>query len=118
MTKKVQFDIISALEGADIVTRDGRKVVFGGYNALAQPSERICGWINNRLMAWCEDGNVHPDYSEDDYDLFMLEKYGYVNVHVDELGGWVDEGIYGTYEEAEAVGKLSKTYESTKEIKL
>lgn len=118
MKKTTEFDLVAAVNGKKVITRDGRQVIIAGYNATAVPCERVIGWIDGRLIAWHEDGNVHPDYAEDDYDLFMEVEYGYINLYTDELGPWVDERTYENYEIAEENGILGKGYVKTIEIEI
>ena len=114
--KKVKFNI--GLKDCELVTRNGQKVQFCGFNPNAIESNRVLGWVGRVSMHWHEDGRFMEN--EGDFDLFALveQDYGFINIHEDNLGKWADERIYDYYAIAEENGKLSATYLKTIQIEL
>lgn len=114
--KKVKFNI--GLKDCELVTRNGQKVQFCGFNPNAIESNRVLGWVGRVSMHWHEDGRFMEN--EGDFDLFALveQDYGFINIYEDNLGKWADERIYDYYAIAEENGKLSETYLKTIQIEL
>ena len=116
--KKVKFSI--ELSDCELVTRNGHKVIWGGYNNTAINRHRICGWVGDVLMSWDEKGRFTGTEEESNYDLFALveTEIGFINIHEDSHGKWADERIYDYRGVAEENGRLSPTYLTTLEIEL
>lgn len=114
---KVKFNI--GLKDCELVTRNGQKVKFSGFNPNAIESNRVLGWVGRVCMHWHEDGRFMAN-EEGDFDLFALveQDYGYINIHEDSLGKWADERIYDYYDIAVENGELSETYLRTIQIEL
>ncbi len=63
-----EFKLQAALDGAKVVTRDGREVIISGYDKKQQ--EPVIGWIDGVAAGW----NMYGQYNnpcENDADLFM-----------------------------------------------
>lgn len=115
--KKEEFDLGKALNGKDVVTRSDKQVKII-YNGKAKDRCRLAGWVDDDLLTWNEDGTFLPN-KESSFDLFILEpndNVGFINIHEDSKGKWVDERIYDYYETALDFGKDSPTYKGTIEI--
>lgn len=98
-TKQVPFDLQKCINGAKVVTRDGRDFKFLAYDANLAAISRLVGNINNCLASYYEDGKYWVD-KECMNDLFILEE-------VEECEGWINvyegacwTGIYQSKEEA------------------
>ncbi len=65
-----EFNLQDALDGAKVVTRDGRDVKIAGYDPDAERSDKVIGWIKGHSNSWGESGSyLHNDVH--DKDLFM-----------------------------------------------
>ncbi len=101
-TKLKPFDLEAALNGAAVVTRDGKKVTevvvlkntFYGKNVLAL--------INNGLYSFKQDGKAEED-AEHSNDLFMKPQQvtKWVNIYSTKSGYLTcGGGLFDTKEEA------------------
>ena len=64
------FNLQAALDGAPVVTRDGRRVKIAGYNPDAAFKDALLGWLNKEAMWWNKEGKYDCENGED-WDLFM-----------------------------------------------
>jgi hypothetical protein len=120
--KLEKFDLEKALNGAKVVTRDGKEVKelkkFEGLQIHI-----LVGLIDGDVHCWNEDGRPHNDYSGV-YDLFIAveTKRVYVNVLQYANGDlWVGSECFPTFETAQNFcknnnGKVKKAYVKTIEI--
>lgn len=116
--RKAKFDIEKALGNYEVVTRHGKNVEKLYHNPNAKPECRLAAWIEDDFYTWNEEGRFLPE-RESVFDLFILESnegIGYVNVHQDCVGKWVDERIYDSHSRAVEIGKESTTYKETIQI--
>jgi hypothetical protein len=66
------FNLEAALNGAKVVTRDGKPVKMGCYNKEAKGGHNIAGWLFGTLLCWYHDGSYSTDFTTPHpYDLFM-----------------------------------------------
>lgn len=95
------FDLKAALEGAKVVTRDGREVLgLHTFEGLVE-SHPVVGVVEGRLKAWELSGLSMAGYSST-VDLFMAPKKGYVNVWRNLMGFLECSGLaYRTLEDAQ-----------------
>lgn len=118
--KKVKFNLVKALRGAEVVTRNGNMVkIICHKEDGKQEKQRLAGWVDDDFLTWWDDGKFSFDRSESIYDLFILEpndNIGFINIHEDSHGRWADERIYDFHKVAVENGKLSDTYKGTIEI--
>lgn len=116
--KKVKFQI--GFSDCELVTKQGKKVLFAAYNKNAMDRHKIAGWVGPVLMSWDDNGSFSLSGEEHEYDLYaMVEtEIGFINIHGDRLGKWADERIYDYRGVAEENGRLSETYLITLEIEL
>lgn len=76
------FDLQAALNGAPVVTRDGRPVKIAGYNSdAAIPNQKILGWVDGTVLSWGENGNYFRGGSPIDLFMASTKKEGWVNIH-------------------------------------
>jgi hypothetical protein len=115
--KKVKFNI--GLKDCELVTRNGQKVQFCGFNPNAIESNKVVGWVGRINMHWHDDGRFMA-HEEGGFDLFALveQDHGFINIHEDNLGKWADERIYDYCAIAVENGELSATYLKTIQIEL
>ncbi len=97
-----EFDLQAALDGAKVVTRDGRSVRIEGYNA--KQFEPLIGWIDGMAAGW----NMYGQYNnpeENDADLFMAvtESKQWVVIAKNKEGALVSYGPYVAKCHAESV---------------
>ena len=99
------FNLQAALDGAPVITRDGRSVKIAGYNKDAKESQRIAAWIDDFIIDYQENGKR---YSYTHYDLFIAQterKEWIVRtpVLVDMLvkGNHYSNNIFGPYDNYE-----------------
>ena len=98
------FNLEEALNGAKVITRDGRFVTqLIKFNA--DEKETLYGVVNNEIASWKDDGRFSfvPPYNDHILDLFMFvePKRIWVNVfknHHDNL--YVGFTMYGSKEMA------------------
>ncbi len=65
-----EFNLQDALDGAKVVTRDGRDVKIAGHNAVADDNNELIGWVETICACWDERGRyVGSEMHE--RDLFM-----------------------------------------------
>ena len=65
------FDLDAALNGARVVTRNGKEVTQLTRFYDIESDECLCGVINAELQVWNEHGKYLSDENESPYDLFM-----------------------------------------------
>lgn len=119
--KTKPFNLEEALNGAKVVTRDGREVKQLTYFDI-NDNFRLFGVIiekngENHLTAWRFDGKCSSsNESEDDLFIVIEPKRIYANVYK----GKADYPYIGEYfknkEKAKEFGSTSKTYIKTIEI--
>ncbi len=63
-----EFNLQDALDGAKVVTRDGRDVKIVGYDVKQQ--EPVIGWVDGIAAGWDMNGHFNNP-CENDADLFM-----------------------------------------------
>lgn len=99
MKKLAPFDLEKALEGAEVVTRDGRPVTNLTLFEVAEPGDYcLTGILDGKMDQWTRHGsyyryspalNTQQDYNA---DLFMpvqpLVAEGWVNVYADGKKVW------------------------------
>jgi hypothetical protein len=81
--KTKPFNLEKALNGAKVVTRDGRKVTqLTKFECLSLDS--LGGVLDNQLRTWTTQGLFIPNYGESDADLFLAVKPKriWVNVYI------------------------------------
>jgi hypothetical protein len=118
--KLEKFDLEKALNGAKVVTRDGREVKeltkFEGFKDYP-----LVGVLDNQLQTWTTQGLISPHLGECRADLFLAveTKRVYVNVYI--LHDTIKTG--GNYDTLEAAKKAIqkgldyiKTIEITDEL--
>ncbi len=65
-----EFNLQAALDGAKVVTRDGKEVKIAGYDPDAERGDKVIGWIKGHSNSWGESGSyLHNDVHYK--DLFM-----------------------------------------------
>jgi hypothetical protein len=66
------FDLHMAIQGADVVTKDGERVRIARYNRHATFHSKILGWVgeDNAVCAWDERGR---HLYEDGLQLFIAQ---------------------------------------------
>jgi hypothetical protein len=66
------FNLQAALDGAPVVTRDGRSVKIAGYNEDAKDGNDIAAWVGGVILCWYKNGSYSTDFNcQHGYDLFM-----------------------------------------------
>ena len=116
--EKFKFNLERALKGARVITRNGDPVIIGGVNEDANEHHKLIGWVTSIAIGWSLDG-VFENGKVSNLDLFMADKYmseKYINVHRDEVGEWVDDVIYDTFDEAYDSAVGTDTYHQTTQI--
>jgi hypothetical protein len=121
--KLEKFDLEKALNGAKVVTRDGREVKeltkFEGLKDYP-----LVGVLDNQLQTWTTQGLISPHLGECRADLFLAveTKRVYVNVLQYANGDlWVGSQCFRAFESAQNFcknnnGKFKKAYVKTIEI--
>ena len=107
------FNLQAALDGAPVVTRDGRLVKIAGYNEDAGLT-KLLGWVDGAFCGWYKDGIQHNANSR--LDLFMApttrkEWIVRTPVLVDMLvnGNHYSNNIFGPYDNYETAMKTADT---------
>lgn len=96
------FDLEAALNGAPVVTRNGRPAT----NLVKFDCESdyvIYGIVENKVQSWALDGRYNVSELSMYFDLFMapVRKTGWVARTVDDLGMvWVRSGVAVSEEDA------------------
>lgn len=120
--KTKPFNLEEALNGAKVVTRDGREVtqltkfdvneIFKLYGVVKSAS------VINTLHSFDCLGKFHPDVSESEYDLFIAVEpiKRYLNIYSDDTSVWVGIQTYKSETEAIEYGITFLTYIKTIEI--
>jgi hypothetical protein len=68
------FDLNAALNGAKVVTRDGREVKQLTLFSALDESQPVVGICNHQIEHWDRDGRYHVNtWEETIYDLFMAD---------------------------------------------
>jgi hypothetical protein len=118
--KLEKFDLEKALNGAKVVTRDGREVTqLTKFECLSLDS--LGGVLDNQLRTWTTQGLFIPNYGESDADLFLAVEPKRIWVNVLKINGHIGLGAIGyTKEEAKMknihMDKYIKTIEITDEL--
>lgn len=97
--KTKPFNLEEALNGAKVVTRDGREVTQL-HKFITIDKMKLFGVIDEQVYCWDENGkNLFADKIE--YDLFIAveTKSVWVNMYVDDNRLWIGEA-YPSKEEA------------------
>ncbi|WP_299314003.1 hypothetical protein [uncultured Halomonas sp.] len=68
--KTKPFNLQAAIDGAKLVTRDGREVKFIVYVPEARPAYKVVVLLGREIRAYREDGKFHW-ISEGNLDLFL-----------------------------------------------
>jgi hypothetical protein len=89
--KLEKFDLEKALNGAKVVTRDGRQVTQLTHFELTGGPYLLYGVIDGRLEGWTIDGRSIYD-TENEADLFLEGKVQSIWVNIYRKDG--DEGIF------------------------
>lgn len=97
-----EFDLQAALDGAKVVTRDGRAVTIAYYDK--NQIEPLIGWVDGAAAGW----NMYGQYNnphENDVDLFMspTESKQWVVIAKNKEGALVSYGPYVAKCHAESV---------------
>lgn len=114
------FNLEAAMNGAEIVTRDGRPVKFGAYNEDAQNDNVIIGWIGKDVFSWDINGKRLP-FGRSDYDLFLKSRTvtKWVNVYKFEDGSFkVGVDLYDNEWTAKLCTVNIPNYHSTIQIQI
>jgi hypothetical protein len=71
----IEFDLVSALAGKAVVTRDGRPAVVAAVNLDAPPFNQVVGWVGPTPASWSRDGKMFQDKRIDsEWDIFMADE--------------------------------------------
>ena len=117
--KLEKFDLEKALNGAKVVTRDGREVKeLIKFESLQDYT--LGGVLDNQLKTWTEQGKFHTEHVESDEDLCLAVEPQSIWVNVLKINGHIGLGAIGyTKEEAKMknihMDKYIKTIEITDE---
>lgn len=99
------FDLEAALNGAPVVTRDGREVTQLAKFHLAFGMTNLVGVVSGQLITFRHDGQKDT-HLKDPFDLFMapVKKTGWVVRHKDNV---MVKNIYGDESTAREIHKLA-----------
>ena len=71
-TGREPFDLGKFKAGRDALTRDGRRVKFGGHNPDADEYHGVVGWLDGKAMSWAEDGSYYTPPGDNSFDLIAM----------------------------------------------
>jgi hypothetical protein len=115
--KLEKFDLEKALNGAKVVTRDGREVLelTKFKNIKDYP---LVGVLNNEIYAWTIEGYYVDGFEEDDANLYIEGKVQsvWVNVYKSDKQNILVTGSYKTKETA--LNCIVTNYEYIKTIEI
>ena len=121
--KTEKFDLEKALNGAKVVTRDGREVrQLTKFKGVTTESHSLVGVLGGYMCSWADDGRFNDVFAEQQgKDLFLAVEPQSIWVCVLKINGQIGLGAIGyTKEEAESrnyhTDKYIKTIEITDEL--
>lgn len=79
--KTKPFDLQAAMNGAKLVTRDGREAKFIAYVPEADKPERFIALIDGLVITFYEDGVRHKELKYSGIDLFLAVPTRSINGH-------------------------------------
>lgn len=68
------FDLVKALAGESVVTRDGQAVTQLTHFAAPYSEHCLVGVVRGTMVTWDKQGCYFDERQESDYDLFMASK--------------------------------------------
>lgn len=77
--KTKPFDLEAAMNGAKLVTRDGREAKFIAYVPETDPEVRVLVLVGNVVIGFYENGNRYRNSSESGVDLFLAVQTRSIN---------------------------------------
>ena len=109
------FNLEEALNGAKVVTRDGREVrQLTKFEGVTTESHSLVGVLGMYMCSWADDGRFNDVFGEPQgKDLFIAVEPQSIWVNVYKINGHIGLGAIGyTKEEA-----INKNYYTDKYIK-
>lgn len=79
--KTKPFDLTAAINGAKLVTMDGREAKFIAYVPEADEPERVIALIDGLVITFYEDGVRHKKLAKFGIDLFLAVQTHSINGH-------------------------------------
>jgi hypothetical protein len=115
------FNLEEALNGAKVVTRDGREVrQLTKFEGVTTESYSLVGVLGRYMCSWADDGRFNDVFGEEQSkDLFIAvePRRAWVNVWRDVTDGGITIGKqHESREEAESRAKFDRYYIKTIEI--
>jgi hypothetical protein len=123
--KLEKFDLEKALNGAKVVTRDGKEVKQLTYFDLSDDHKyHLYGVVGKSIRCWTITGQYEPSDDNYDLDLFLAVEPKRIWVNVLQYANgdlWVGSECFPTFETAQNFcknnnGKFKKAYVKTIEI--
>ena len=76
------FKLTEAMQGKQVITRDGRPVLIAGSNPNAEKDHEVIGWVNGIGYNWSLLGLFYTGH-ETCIDLFMapIQREAWVNIY-------------------------------------
>jgi hypothetical protein len=102
--KLQKFDLQKALNGAKVVTRDGKELTQLHIFDNVESHYPVYGCIENSIARWTKDGCFLNNDSKNENDLFLSVEVQsiWVNVYKDANGYlWVGGDYFATFELAQ-----------------
>lgn len=118
--KTKPFNLEEALNGAKVVTRDGREVTQLTFFETKSPFPLIGVYDNGLMSSWRKNGKHIADTVVTDGDLFIAiePKRIYINMYSYGYDTWISNEIFYSKEEAKKYSRnyYLKTIEITDEL--
>ncbi len=102
MDKYEKFDLQKALDGAELVTRDGKEVTEWYYFKNSKRTQPIYAVVNGEIYSYKIEGNYYVTGDISANDLFIKPKVNkcWVNVYCNSCGGITISAPYSNKEDA------------------